>query len=110
MKIEVIISICLAGVFLILLSGLILWASMESNVMDGFQQLIETRWGMTTLVDIYIALTFIGTWIGVMENSLAKGILWTLALYIIGNIATLVYFIYRASKYRSLNGIFLPQV
>ena len=110
MKAEIIISILISGILLATLLGLIVWASIESNVFIGFEQLIGTRWGITTLVDIYIALTFIGIWIGVMENSVVKGILWVLALYTMGNIATLIYFIFRAGKNRSFNGIFLPKI
>ncbi len=103
-------SILLAGFLLIALLWIIVWASIESNVFVGVEQLIAIRWGIATLVDIYIALTFIGVWIGVMENSVMKGIAWTFALYILGNIATLVYFIYRATKSRSFRDIFWPKI
>ena len=62
----------IAILLLIVLVGAILWASMESHVFVGVEELISFRWGLATLVDIYIALTFIGVWIGVMENSLVK--------------------------------------
>ena len=103
------ISVLVASFLLVFLVAVIVWASLQSNVFVGFDQLIETRWGVATLVDIYIALTFIGVWIGVMENSVIKGIVWTLALYIFGNIATLIYFVYRATKSRSFTEIFLPK-
>ncbi len=110
MKNKNFLSILLAGFLLITLLWVIVWASMESNVFIGIQQLISIRWGLATLVDIYIALTFIGVWIGVMENSVIKGVAWTLTLYILGNIATLVYFIYRATKSRSFRDIFIPKI
>jgi hypothetical protein len=93
---------------LIILVGAIIWASIESHVFIGVEQLISFRWGLATLVDIYIALTFIGVWIGVMENSWMKGIMWTISLYILGNVATLAYFLYRASKTNSFRKVFIP--
>lgn len=109
MKIEMILSGLLAVALLILLLGCIVWASMESDVFVGLEQLMANRWGLTTLVDIYIALTFIGVWIGVMENSVIKGVVWTISLYLLGNVATLIYFIYRATKSSSFSEIFLPK-
>ena len=102
-------AIFTAGVLLTLLLGSIVWASLESNVLVGFGQLMDTRWGVATLVDIYIALTFIGIWMGVMENSLAKGMVLTLALYLLGNIVTLIYFVYRVIRCRSLKEVFTPE-
>jgi len=109
MKTKISISILLAAALLILLLGCIVWASMESDVFVGLEQLMANRWGLTTLVDIYIALTFIGVWIGVIENSVTKGVVWTISLYLLGNLATLGYFIYRATKSRSFTEIFLPK-
>ena len=98
----------IAILLLIVLVGAILWASMESHVFVGVEELISFRWGLATLVDIYIALTFIGVWIGVMENSWVKGIVWTISLYILGNVATLGYLLYRASKTNSFRKVFIP--
>jgi hypothetical protein len=98
----------IANSLLITLVGAIVWASMESHVFIGVDQLISFRWGLATLIDIYIALTFIGVWIGVMENSFVKGIMWTISLYILGNVATLAYFLYRANKTQSFRKIFIP--
>ena len=108
MKNENLLPIIIAIFLLIILVGAIVWASIESHVFVGVEELISFRWGLATLVDIYIALTFIGVWIGVMENSWVKGIVWTISLYILGNVATLAYFLYRASKTQSFRKVFIP--
>ena len=108
MKNENLLPIIIAVFLLIVLVGAIVWASIESHVFVGVEELISFRWGVATLVDIYIGLTFIGAWIGVMENSWIKGIVWTIILYILGNVATLAYFLYRARKTRSFRNIFIP--
>ena len=108
MKNENLMPSIIATSLLIALVGAIVWASMESHVFIGVEQLISFRWGLATLIDIYISLTFIGVWIGVMENSFVKGIMWTISLYILGNVATLAYFLYRANKTQSFRKIFIP--
>jgi hypothetical protein len=83
-------------------------ASVESNVIVGLREVLSSRWGMATLVDIYISLTFIGVWIGVIEKSFKKGTIWTLSLYFLGNIATLIHIILRVLKSSKPTDIFLP--
>jgi hypothetical protein len=102
------ITIAFLAILLTTLTGFIVWASIESNVLTGFREVLSSRWGMATLVDIYISLTFIGIWIGVIEKSVTKGIIWTLSLYFWGNIATLIYIILRVLKSSKPTEIFLP--
>ena len=102
------VTVASLSLLLTILTGFIIWASIESNVIIGFREVLATRWGMATLVDIYISLTFIGVWIGVIEKSLKKGIIWTLSLYFWGNIATLIYIILRVLKSSKPSDIFLP--
>ena len=103
------VTIFTSAILLTLLIGVIIWASLESNVILGLDQVFSTRWGIATIADIYIALTFIGIWIGFMENSAKKGVAWTLSLYLLGNIITLVYIMIRAGKSTSFKEIFLPK-
>ncbi len=77
------VTIASLSLLLTILTGFIIWASIESNVIIGFREVSATRWGIATLVDIYISLTFIGVWIGVIEKSLKKGIIWTLSLRVL---------------------------
>jgi len=102
------ITIASLAILFTILAGFIFWASVESNVIVGFSEVLSSRWGMATLVDIYISLTFIGVWIGVMEKSFKKGVIWTLSLYFWGNIATLIYIILRVLKSTKPTDIFLP--
>ena len=102
------IMIASLAILFTILTGFILWASIDSNVIVGFREVSSMRWGMATLVDIYISLTFIGVWIGVLEKSYKKGIIWTLSLYFWGNLATLIYIILRVLKSSKPIDIFLP--
>ena len=102
------IMIASLAILFTILTGFILWASIDSNVIVGFREVSSMRWGMATLVDIYISLTFIGVWIGVLEKSYKKGIIWTLSLYFWGNLATIIYIILRVLKSSKPIDIFLP--
>jgi len=99
-----VLSVC--ALLFIALSGVIAWASVESNVMQGIGEIAALRWGIATFTDFYIGATFVGIWIGVMEKSVARGIVWTLAVYILGNLATLIYVGLRASTSEKFTDIF----
>ncbi len=90
----------------IVLTGVIVWASVESNVMQGVEEMASLRWGIATFTDFYIGATFVGIWIGVMEKSVGRGIVWTLAVYILGNLVTLAYVALRARTSDKFTDIF----
>jgi hypothetical protein len=99
-----VLSVC--ALLFIALTGVIVWASVESNVMQGIEEMSALRWGIATFTDFYIGATFVGVWIGVMEKSVARGIVWTLAVYILGNLATLIYVGLRARTSEKFTDIF----
>ena len=91
--------------FLILTIG-IYWASIESNVFQGIKEMLALRWGVVTFLDFYIGATVIGVWICVIEKSIFRGVIWTLAIYLLGNLATLVYLARRAWISKNFSDIF----
>ena len=93
--------------FLILSIG-IYWASIESNVFQGVKQMFDLRWGVVTFLDFYIGASVIGVWICVMEKSIFRGVIWTLCIYLLGNLATLVYLVRRAWISDKFLEIFIP--
>ena len=93
--------------FLILSIG-IYWASIESNVFQGVKEMFNLRWGVVTLLDFYIGASVIGVWICVMEKSIFRGVIWTLCIYLLGNLATLVYLVRRAWVSNNFSEIFIP--
>ena len=93
--------------FLILSIG-IFWASVDSNIFQGVKDIFSLRWGVVTLADFYIGATVIGIWISVMEKSIFRGVIWTLCIYLLGNLATLVYLVRRAWVSDEFSEIFIP--
>ena len=91
--------------FLILTIG-IYWASVESNVFQGIKEMLALRWGVVTFLDFYIGATVIGVWISVIEKSIFRGVIWTLSIYLLGNLATLVYLARRAWISENFSDIF----
>ena len=86
----------------------IYWASIESNVFQGVKEMFNLRWGVVTLLDFYIGASVIGVWICVMEKSIFRGVIWTLCIYLLGNLATLVYLVRRAWVSDKFSEIFIP--
>ena len=95
--------------FLFIFLGIgIYWASIDSNVFHGAIEIFSLRWGLITVIDFYIGATVIGVWIGVLEKSVFRGLFWVLFIYLLGNLATLVYLIRRTLISKSFTEIFTP--
>ena len=95
--------------FLFIFLGIgIYWASIDSNVFQGAIEIFSLRWGLITVIDFYIGATVIGVWIGALEKSVFRGLFWVLFIYLLGNLATLVYLIRRTLISKSFTEIFTP--
>jgi hypothetical protein len=71
--------------------GLTVWASVESNVMVGFQELFATRWGIATLGDAYCGFLTFYAWVFYKERTAMGRIAWFIIIMIFGNIAMSFY-------------------
>lgn len=67
------------------------WASLEQNVMLGFEYLFESRWGIATLFDTYFGFLTIYLWIAYKEVTWAKRLLWLVLVLALGSIAFSIY-------------------
>ena len=86
----------------------IYWASVESNVFQGIKEMFALRWGVVTFLDFYIGASVIGVWICVLEKSIFRGVVWIIFIYLLGNLATLVYLARRAWISEFFLDIFIP--
>ena len=107
MKLPRVIAI-LALLWAAILIGSIVLSMQEMGLGVGLRRIVETRWGITTLVDLYAGLAFVAIWIGVCERSIKRGIIWGIALALTGNLAMLVYVAWRAWRAETFAGIFTP--
>ncbi|MEM7406711.1 MAG: DUF1475 family protein [Pseudomonadota bacterium] len=79
-----------AGVFVVL-AGSIGWASTNGALGDEFPALVAMPWGFVTVVDLYAGLVLVAAWVVWREPRWPVALLWTLALFSFGNLATCVY-------------------
>ena len=86
----------------------IYWASIDSNIIQGVQEIFKLRWGLVTVLDFYIGATVIGVWICVLERNIYRGLVWIFFIYLFGNLATLVYLTRRVLISKSFNEVFMP--
>jgi hypothetical protein len=91
-----------AGLLLAVLAGLIVWASVESDVVAGFGWLLSERWGVATLVDVYGGAFVVAVWMRVTTRSTAAWLGWVSALFALGHVVSLSYLLWRLWKARTL--------
>lgn len=91
-----------------LLIGCIIASSLEMSLTAGLRRLVETRWGVTTLVDLYGGLLVVLVWIACCERRWTRTLAWGIGLALLGNLATLVYVARRAQRARTVREVFMP--
>lgn len=94
----------------LLLTVLIVWASLEKSVIEIFRVLWAERWGIVTLLDLYGGFLVTGTWICILERRALRAVPWLVGIFFLGNLATLIYIVVRARKSSSLRELFTGQV
>ena len=80
------------------------WASLEANVLVGFQRLLADRWGVATLLDAYFGFLWFGLWIAYKEISPGRSLLWLLLLFALGNLAMAAYVMIQLSRLKPGEG------
>lgn len=81
----------LFSLMLIAILSVTTWASLEQNVMIGFDYLLANRWGVATLFDTYFGFIAIYLWIAYKENSWPARLLWLFLVLTLGSIAFSIY-------------------
>jgi hypothetical protein len=98
----------ICGVLLGLLLAAIFLASGQSSVFDGLKVVLDTPWGVVTLLDLGIGLLFVAAWITVMEPRPLCAVAWIVALLLLGNAVTLVFLLWRTRYADRFADLFLP--
>ena len=87
---------------MIVLTSVIVWASLDKNLWEGGKLILAEPWGVATFVDIYISFTLICIFMGYLEKSWQKGIILTIATYLLGSLIPLAYILIRFKKIKQL--------
>ena len=81
------------------------WASLDANILVGFQRLLADRWGVATLLDAYFGFLWFWLWIAYKEASLWRSLLWLLLLFALGNLAMAAYVMVQLARLKPGAGI-----
>lgn len=90
---------------LVVLISASVWAQGREPLWQGLQAIMQQPWGVATMLDLYVGLLIIGTWIALTEPRRSLIPLWWLFLLLFGNMVTLAYVLRRsfmASDLRSM--------
>lgn len=98
---------CVLG--LLGLVALFVASSLEMSLGAGLRETTDTRWGVTTLVDLYLGLLLILGWIAWRERSLPRTAAWAVALALTGNFAALIYLLLASLRAETLGDLFTPR-
>ncbi len=84
-------------VLAIAFAALLGWAQLTDSVSlsDAFMAMFETPWATTAIADLYIGFFLMALVIIMVERKLIIGLLWTLPIFLAGNIVTLLWFAVR---------------
>ena len=81
------------------------WASLDANVLVGFQRLLADRWGVATLFDAYFGFLWFWLWILYKEAGLGRSLLWLVLLFALGNLAMAAYVMVQLFRLKPGEGI-----
>lgn len=99
-------SACILG--LLILTLLIAASSMEMSLGAGLRATVDTKWGVTTMVDLYLGLFAVAGWIAHRERSIPKSLLWLVGLCLLGNFTTLVYLLLASWRAQTVEDLWRP--
>lgn len=91
----------------LVLAGGIVWAIPQEPLSSGLRRIMNQPWGLVTLVDLYLGLAVIGVWILLLQRGVWRALPWWIALACLGNLATLVFLMYRLAVSADVRGAVL---
>lgn len=86
----------------------IVWATTQSDVMTGLAYLVNDRWGVVTLLDVYSGALVVAVWIWRCEKHVGVWLAWVLAVLCLGHLISVIYLLIRSLRARKLEQVFAP--
>jgi len=103
------VTIVVCGALLGLLLALIVVASNHDNVLSGLRYVLADPWGIVTLLDLGVGLLFVAAWLAVVEPRPGVAAAWIVGLFLLGNVITLVFLLWRTRSVEHFHELFLPR-
>lgn len=69
--------------------------------------ILDLAWGRVTLIDLYVGLALIGSWIVMREASWPRSLPWLVGLVVLGSLAAALYVLIASLRSRDLRGLML---
>ncbi len=82
-------------------SALVVQASRQMGLVEGFRSVLTNPWGMVAMFDLYMGLLFVALWMGLLEKCWWKRMVWIVALFLLGNGITALYLALRLWRMKS---------
>jgi hypothetical protein len=82
--------------------GVSTWASLQSNVIEGFRYVIADRWGVATLFDTYFSFLTIYLWIAYKHRSGVARAVWLVLILTLGSIAFSVFILRELARSKTV--------
>ncbi len=101
-------TIVICGCLLGILFAAIVVATDHGSVLNGLRRLLNDPWGVVTLLDLGVGLLFVAAWMAVMEPRPWCAALWIAALFVLGNVITLVFLLWRTRYVTRFSELFIP--
>ena len=77
------------------------WGLYNGNFFIEAKVIINSIWGIIMLVDLYISLTLALLFICLIERSFSKTLPWLVGMYLLGNVASLIYLLINYKKIKN---------
>lgn len=95
-----------AGILALL--ALIVISSLEMSLGAGLAATVDTWWGVTTMVDLYLGLFIFAGWIAHRERSAWRTLAWFVGLCLLGNLTLLMYLLLASLRASAVDDLFRP--
>lgn len=96
------------GLLLGLLVTALLTANYHRQILAGLHYLLADPWGRVTLLNFGIGLLFVAVWMALVEPNPWRAAAWIIALFLLGNVATLAFLLCRTCQVQHWSELFLP--
>lgn len=83
---------------------LVIITSLQSNLFNLPEAVVNEPWFRTTLVDFYFNIAILSAWVIYTEANVLRSLLWIVAFVFLGSIATCFYVFLRLAKWRPGDG------
>ena len=87
----------LAGVVGVVMAAALTYGFTAGDFFADGGRLIDNPWGVVTLVEVYVGYAILAVWMVYREPSALSGVLWVIALMLIGHLVSAVYLLRAAA-------------